>query len=62
MSAENECCQAALSSLASGIVSMTILAFSINFVNLQMAVFLQGSGTILVPVRIFAQIQFNTTP
>lgn len=48
--------------LLPGIVSAAILAFIISFANLQIAVFLQGPGTVPVPVRIFAQMQFGASP
>lgn len=48
--------------LLPGIVSAAILAFIISFANLQIAVFLQGPGLVPVPVRIFSQMQFGTTP
>jgi len=48
--------------LLPGIISASIFGFILSFANLQIAVFLQGPGTIPVPVRIFASMQFGATP
>lgn len=45
-----------------GVLTAAILTFIVSYANLNVAIFLQGVGTIPIPVRIFAQMQYGASP
>ena len=45
-----------------GVLSGAILGFAVSFDEVVIALFLQGPGTVTLPVRMFTAIQFELTP
>jgi putative spermidine/putrescine transport system permease protein len=45
-----------------GVLSSGILGFAVSFDEVVIALFLQGPGTVTLPVRMFTAIQFELTP
>lgn len=51
-----------LPELLPGVITAAILSFIVSYSNLTIAVFIQGAGTIPIPVRIYSQMQYGANP